>query len=164
MNEDGVFVKSACTNCGGSIEFPEHGLGETIDCPHCGEKIELALPKSNRRPAYLIFVWMAFIALAGFSGHAAMIQIGCGTVSLMICVLWFIVSLTHNRRTSWSRILGGIAFGCGSMMPLVAADIVLLGKANHGSTGQVAVPFIICIVIALGFIAGAIHLVFERRK
>src|SRR5436309_188963 len=34
-----VYVKSNCRVCGGSIEFPAHGLGEWIDCPHCNASI-----------------------------------------------------------------------------------------------------------------------------
>jgi hypothetical protein len=30
------FVKCACQHCGGHIEVPSHGLGQTIRCPHCG--------------------------------------------------------------------------------------------------------------------------------
>jgi hypothetical protein len=40
-------IKSLCSNCGGSIEFPAHGLGELIDCPHCAEQIKLSRPKPN---------------------------------------------------------------------------------------------------------------------
>lgn len=36
------FIKSNCRVCGGSIEFPTHGLGEWIDCPHCSSKIQLS--------------------------------------------------------------------------------------------------------------------------
>ena len=35
------YIKSQCPSCGEFIEFPEHGLGETIECPHCKEQIEL---------------------------------------------------------------------------------------------------------------------------
>src|SRR5208283_2266131 len=28
--------KCACQNCGGHIEFPAGGVGQTILCPHCG--------------------------------------------------------------------------------------------------------------------------------
>jgi hypothetical protein len=31
------FAKCACQHCGGHIEFPIHGLGRKISCPHCGE-------------------------------------------------------------------------------------------------------------------------------
>jgi len=33
--EDG-YIKCPCNNCDVSIEFPAHGLGQTINCPHCG--------------------------------------------------------------------------------------------------------------------------------
>ncbi len=43
------YIKTLCPFCDGSIEFPEHGVGEMIYCPHCGEKIELALPKPESK-------------------------------------------------------------------------------------------------------------------
>jgi len=30
------FIKCSCNNCDGFIEFPVHGVGRTIACPHCG--------------------------------------------------------------------------------------------------------------------------------
>ncbi|HEY5505187.1 MAG TPA: hypothetical protein VIK28_08510, partial [Sedimentisphaerales bacterium] len=33
---------SDCPYCSGLIEFPEHGAGEMIDCPHCKRAIVLA--------------------------------------------------------------------------------------------------------------------------
>jgi len=38
---DGVYIKSKCRHCGGGIEFPAHGLGEWIECPHCAGTIHL---------------------------------------------------------------------------------------------------------------------------
>jgi hypothetical protein len=37
------FLKCACANCGGRIEFPAHGVGSTIPCPHCNFPTELVL-------------------------------------------------------------------------------------------------------------------------
>ena len=31
-----VYIKCPCNNCDIFIEFPAHGLGQTITCPHCG--------------------------------------------------------------------------------------------------------------------------------
>jgi hypothetical protein len=36
-----VYIKSKCRDCGGPIEFPAHGLGEWVECPHCSFTIEL---------------------------------------------------------------------------------------------------------------------------
>jgi hypothetical protein len=38
--EDG-YIKCPCNNCDVLIEFPAHGLGQTITCPHC--KLETVL-------------------------------------------------------------------------------------------------------------------------
>ena len=40
------FLKCPCQHCGGSIEFPEHGVGFAIDCPHCGARTQLFRPDS----------------------------------------------------------------------------------------------------------------------
>jgi hypothetical protein len=37
-------LKCPCGNCGGSIEFPAHGIGSAVNCPHCGEKTTLFAP------------------------------------------------------------------------------------------------------------------------
>lgn len=36
-----VYMKCDCEHCGGGIEFPEHGAGQEIPCPHCSEQIAL---------------------------------------------------------------------------------------------------------------------------
>jgi hypothetical protein len=38
-DDTAVYVKSNCRLCGGSIEFPEHGLGARVRCPHCDEQM-----------------------------------------------------------------------------------------------------------------------------
>lgn len=35
QTEDG-YIKCSCNNCDVFIEFPAHGVGQTIICPHCG--------------------------------------------------------------------------------------------------------------------------------
>jgi len=39
------FLKCPCQHCGGSIEFPAHGVGQAIDCPHCATKTKLFRPE-----------------------------------------------------------------------------------------------------------------------
>ena len=41
------FVKCACNNCDIFIEFPAHGVGETITCPHCGMETVLFEPATT---------------------------------------------------------------------------------------------------------------------
>ena len=36
-----TFIRSRCRVCGGSIEFPVHGLGEWVECPHCNATTQL---------------------------------------------------------------------------------------------------------------------------
>ena len=42
-SEDG-YIKCPCNNCDVVIEFPAHGLGETITCPHCEMETVLFKP------------------------------------------------------------------------------------------------------------------------
>jgi hypothetical protein len=43
-------LKCPCQHCEGPIEFPAHGLGLAIDCPHCGEKTTLFAPPAGEVP------------------------------------------------------------------------------------------------------------------
>ena len=36
------YVKGECHACGGPLEFPAAGAGETVSCPHCGQPTVLA--------------------------------------------------------------------------------------------------------------------------
>lgn len=40
MSEN-IYLKCACTGCGGRIEFPAAAAGRRIDCPHCGQPTQL---------------------------------------------------------------------------------------------------------------------------
>ena len=43
MTEAG-YLSNNCPHCGGAIEFPVHGVGEWIECPHCQQRIQLVKP------------------------------------------------------------------------------------------------------------------------
>jgi len=45
-----IYIKCRCNNCDGSIEFPAHGVGQTITCPHCGTETILFNPVSTATP------------------------------------------------------------------------------------------------------------------
>lgn len=47
---DTHYLKGPCQHCGGSIEFPSHGMGLAIDCPHCAQKTVLAAPTAATPP------------------------------------------------------------------------------------------------------------------
>ncbi len=44
------FYKIECGHCGGGIEFPAHGSGEVILCPHCAEEVILWCANAEARP------------------------------------------------------------------------------------------------------------------
>lgn len=47
MSEDG-YLTNHCQHCGGGIEFPEHGVGAEIECPHCERSITLVMPSGSK--------------------------------------------------------------------------------------------------------------------
>jgi len=42
-----VYFKNYCPKCGGGIEFPAHGVGRSVPCPHCKTSIPLTFPKNE---------------------------------------------------------------------------------------------------------------------
>src|SRR5262245_55964147 len=44
---ESTHLKCPCQHCGSSIEFPSHGVGLTIDCPHCAGKTVLFIPAAG---------------------------------------------------------------------------------------------------------------------
>jgi hypothetical protein len=46
---DTVYLKCPCQKCGGVLEFPADGVGDWVDCPHCGAQTKLeAVPEPAR--------------------------------------------------------------------------------------------------------------------
>ena len=50
----GGFLTNHCRHCGGGIEFPEAGIGEEIECPHCKAPIKLTTPSEMRAANFSI--------------------------------------------------------------------------------------------------------------
>ncbi len=50
-----IFSKGECCHCAGHLEFPAEAAGQTVDCPHCGQPIQLIVlspasgPRAGRR-------------------------------------------------------------------------------------------------------------------
>jgi hypothetical protein len=73
MPQTESFAKCACQHCGGHIQFPIHGVGQKISCPHCDQPTVLFLTKTvpvevgggraARERIYLAFVVAAFVVL-----------------------------------------------------------------------------------------------------
>ncbi len=60
---DADYLKCECQKCGGSIEFPANGVGELVDCPHCGGQTKL-IPSPARSGQKIAFITGAiFIVL-----------------------------------------------------------------------------------------------------
>ena len=43
-NSDLTYCRTQCPHCDGLIEFPSHGLGQRVDCPHCQQPLSLGSP------------------------------------------------------------------------------------------------------------------------
>src|SRR5215831_6460785 len=41
LTRKNAMLTNECHRCGNLIEFPEHGVGEEIHCPHCGVPVLL---------------------------------------------------------------------------------------------------------------------------
>ena len=46
-----IFLKMSCPACEGHVQFPENGIGVTVDCPHCTKPFLLEDPQA-------IYDWM----------------------------------------------------------------------------------------------------------
>jgi len=61
---DSQYLSCRCAWCSGKIEFPEHGLGQHIECPHCQKTTRLKRPRK-----VLVTEWFyAFTALCLIAG------------------------------------------------------------------------------------------------
>ncbi|MCX6897340.1 MAG: hypothetical protein NT105_01450 [Verrucomicrobia bacterium] len=45
--QDTEFLNGKCPSCQGHFEFPKHGLGQTVECPHCRALITLLEQKEE---------------------------------------------------------------------------------------------------------------------
>jgi ribosomal protein S27E len=41
------YLSISCPACGGGVEFPAHGIGTVIPCPHCGRRFALFSPEDS---------------------------------------------------------------------------------------------------------------------
>jgi hypothetical protein len=78
MSQPESFAKCTCQHCGGHIEFPAHGAGQTIPCPHCkwptllllGQPapVEVGGGPVARKKIYAAFAIAACVVAAGGVG------------------------------------------------------------------------------------------------
>jgi hypothetical protein len=78
MSQPESFAKCACQHCGGNIEFPPHGAGRTIACPHCGAEtllvesydapVEIGAGRAARKRVFSIIAIGAVVILAAAGG------------------------------------------------------------------------------------------------
>jgi hypothetical protein len=67
------YLKGACQNCGGHIEYPAEHIGIVVACPHCQQTTELLLLAAPEEPAVprrvLVWTGIAVVVLGlGFGG------------------------------------------------------------------------------------------------
>jgi hypothetical protein len=78
MSQPDSFAKCGCQHCGGHIEFPRHGSGRTIPCPHCGwatllvlsraAPVEIGGGRAARKRVFSVFAIGAMFVLAAAGG------------------------------------------------------------------------------------------------
>ncbi|HEY3914489.1 MAG TPA: FxLYD domain-containing protein [Verrucomicrobiae bacterium] len=66
------YSKGVCQHCGGHIEFPSEGIGQTIPCPHCKWNTVLS---ASQKPS---------IEVGGGAAFRKRIFLGLGVVSLIV--------------------------------------------------------------------------------
>jgi len=74
MPQPESFAKCVCQHCGGHIEFPAHGAGQKIDCPHCkwptmlsvskAPSVEVGGGRAARKRVYMAFAIAAGVVVA----------------------------------------------------------------------------------------------------
>ena len=71
-----TFLKCVCPQCGGHIEYPASGAGQTVPCPHCGtmEVLPEAVTPDQKKRGTLVLVGIVatgllVIGLAGAAIH-----------------------------------------------------------------------------------------------
>jgi len=81
MTEPG-YAKGQCQNCDGHLEFPTAGIGQTVDCPHCGSPTllrshpaDIAAPKGSfparsRRKVLIVLASVVLIVILAAAGTA----------------------------------------------------------------------------------------------
>ena len=111
------FHKTSCVHCRGRIEFPAHGVGEWITCPHCSETTVLR----RRRPDALVKHLKQI-------GRIALILI---RIPLVLSVGWAWVYYIRARYGdivdldgSWWSLLPACVIGLASLPGFVAALLV----------------------------------------
>ena len=52
-----AFITCPCRHCLNYIEFPSHGIGSTVQCPHCQQETTLFNPRAMTKRAKRTFVW-----------------------------------------------------------------------------------------------------------
>lgn len=68
-----AYYKISCASCGGKIEFPAHGLGQQVNCPHCSVPVILRLPTHGhsqdpttpQQPAFTLIELLVVISIIG---------------------------------------------------------------------------------------------------
>lgn len=62
-------IKGNCLQCGGPFDFPVDGIGQTVDCPHCGRPTELQIAAPPATSAVsarqIVYVVVAVVILIG---------------------------------------------------------------------------------------------------
>lgn len=72
------FLKGQCRHCGGHLEFPVEGVGQTVPCPHCNQMTELtaSVPPDERKASKLKPLAIGAVVLAVVAAVGAAVFFG----------------------------------------------------------------------------------------
>jgi len=115
-----------------------------------------------------VFQWLTSLGSVPFRSsplpawpHISLDRVLCYSVSLAACISCYMASRRVRRALPW-RVLGYVAFGLGSLLPVsvgLASD-----NAHQGSPLPIATLIAVLIVLPAAFIIGAHHLLFRRDE
>src|SRR5215475_4718789 len=72
------YLKGACLNCDGHLEFPAEMIGLSVTCPHCGQQTELLLappPEQSGVPRRTLLWTLTGIIVLGLGFGGALIAL-----------------------------------------------------------------------------------------
>src|SRR5436190_6734142 len=68
------FLKCFCSACRGPIEFPTHGLGQEVACPHCGKSVMLSASTPRRKHRWMLWAMCLLVLAVGSMAIFAVVK------------------------------------------------------------------------------------------
>ena len=123
-------LTGACSECGGSIEFPAEQVGTMTQCPRCGKQTELTLPVLPDEPTVTrkVIVWTVV------------------TVAILVLgLVVVVVALNHYAKLAErQRARTGVAAGTNNVATAPGFEVSTFSlEKGQGSDGSYAVGTVV---------------------